>query len=315
MKYLWLQVLKTTGQTLQSMAPGTGNYNNNMYPTQTPSYAGVLFRKAHRGTFLGFVLMAGMFIAMILFFFTESSGSSEQAQLIYLTSDIILHFFVVCAVVFGTYQMSKLSFAPKGLTIDDTLLLLAMSGSFFFEMSLMISTSTYLSNSNHSSHEDYIIILSLVSALLAGTHTILQLLLVLGGLRLYSATKENLKEMPGRGTITFLIIGNITLWVFRTIQVKEIEMGIQEDFYGTLAWLFIMNLCLPLQLFFFFHSSVCFADIWSQAYKPIQPQYHLVHHGESSPAAGSGGMVNPAFTRMDSISEHYDEDIVEENRL
>ena len=55
-------------------------------------------------------------------------------------------------------------------------------------------------------------------------------------------------------------------------------MGIMEDFYGILAWLFILNFNLPLQLFFFFHSSVCFADIWSMAYKPVQPDFHHVTH-------------------------------------
>ena len=55
-------------------------------------------------------------------------------------------------------------------------------------------------------------------------------------------------------------------------------MGIQEDFYGTLAWLFILNINLPLQLFFFFHSSVCFADIWSMAYKPVEADVQHASH-------------------------------------
>jgi hypothetical protein len=303
------------------------SYVNNTPTSSTSHQAAALFRKAHRGTFLGFVLMAGMFISTILFFFTDSAGNTEEAQMIYLVSDITLHLFIIVAVILCFFQTSKLSFVPKAISIDDTLLLLAMSGSFFFEMSLMISTSSYLANDTHSTQETvpahHVIVLSLISSILAGFHTISQLLLILAGLRKYSATKENLQQMPGRGTITFLIIGNITLWVFRTVQVKEVEMGIQEQFYGQLAWLFIMSLCLPLQLFFFFHSSVCFADIWSMAYKPVQARYHLVHHSPSQ--FSIDGYDNPSFdvrdadfrARMDAISEHHDDEysLSEENHL
>ena len=118
-------------------------------------------------------------------------------------------------------------------------------------------------------------------------------------------------------------------------------MGIQEDFYGTLAWLFILNMNLPLQLFFFFHSSVCFADIWSMAYKPVEPVFqHVSHshdhdypHDHDTSANGhllplqtvpnanvhsahnNKGVVNNGFyigevdtkPKMDSITESYDE--------
>ena len=96
-------------------------------------------------------------------------------------------------------------------------------------------------------------------------------------------------------------------------------MGIQDEFYGTLAWLFILNFNLPLQLFFFFHSSVCFADIWSMAYKPVEPDFHHIPHhhhyggmheshlpngdltndahtnGQLPSALKNRGMVNPGF--------------------
>lgn len=47
----------------------------------------------------------------------------------------------------------------------------------------------------------------------------------------------------------------------------------REQFYGSGAWLLLTNINLPLLLFFRFHSSICFADVWTVAYKPI---YHHV---------------------------------------
>ena len=121
-----------------------------------------MFRKAHRGTFLGFVLMSGMFISVVTFFFTVDNGRAMEGHTIYLVTDIVIHVIVLSAVLLAGYQMSVLSFTAKGLGIDDILLFISMSGSFFFEMSLMVSTSTCLSYGDlceDSDTEDYIIIL------------------------------------------------------------------------------------------------------------------------------------------------------------
>jgi hypothetical protein len=40
-------------------------------------------------------------------------------------------------------------------------------------------------------------------------------------------------------------------------------------FYGSIVWLLLVNINLPLLLFYRFHSSVCFADIWHVAYVPL----------------------------------------------
>jgi hypothetical protein len=88
--------------------------------------------------------------------------------------------------------------------------------------------------------------------------------------------------MPGRGSLTFLIIGNVTVWIVRTALVKELSSSTQIEYYGTLTWLLLLNLNLPLLLFFRFHSSVCLADVWHTAY--TSPVHNSVHGGDGDAA-------------------------------
>ena len=74
-------------------------------------------------------------------------------------------------------------------------------------------------------------------------------------------------EMPGRGTIAFLIVGNLSVWIFRTILCKNLLLPAQIDFYGEMGCLLLINIYLPVLLFFRFHSSVCLVDIWKSAYQ------------------------------------------------
>lgn len=84
-------------------------------------------------------------------------------------------------------------------------------------------------------------------------------------MRRYPSTVNDVINMPGRGTFTFLVIGNLAAWVQRTMEVKQVGQGGSES----VAWLLLTNISLPLLLFYRFHSSVCFADVWHVAYKPL----------------------------------------------
>lgn len=120
------------------------------------------------------------------------------------------------------------------------------------------------------------------------------MLLTLSGLRRYPSERSHLVDMPGRGSLTFLIIGNVTVWIVRTALVKELSSSTQIDYYGTLTWLLLLNLNLPLLLFFRFHSSVCLADVWHTAYtSPV----HNCGHGNGGAAANNatiGGSASAA---------------------
>ena len=272
---------------------------------------------SHRGMFLGFLCLAGALVTTILFFNDIAHADNESAQLTYLVADLSIEVLILVSTIMSLYSMNKLSLNSKPLGVDDILLLIAMAGSFLFQMSIIISNTFVLVHESIICHtckiiidevgeieNRHLIILSLVSAVCASCQIILQTILIISGLRRYSGNKIQVKAKPGREAITYLVVTNVTLWIFGTAQIKNLELGIQEAFYGTLAWLFILNLNLPLYLFFRFHSSVCLADIWNVAYRPVTPELEFTEASESFPMLSNnsysapglqGGRINSSF--------------------
>jgi hypothetical protein len=52
------------------------------------------------------------------------------------------------------------------------------------------------------------------------------------------------------------------------VQEKEFPLERHNEFFGVVPWAIILNITLPLVVFYRFHSSVCLADIWCAAYEP-----------------------------------------------
>ena len=85
---------------------------------------------------------------------------------------------------------------------------------------------------------------------------------------------EHHVEKPGRSTITFLILCNLSMWIINTFELKAAPYSmVHREYYGLLPWIIIMHLCLPLTIFFRFHSSIMLADTWLETYSPKH-----VHH-------------------------------------
>jgi len=75
------------------------------------------------------------------------------------------------------------------------------------------------------------------------------------------------KLKPGRALVTLLLLLNLCYWVVCIFEVKKAEhLPIHTEFYGELPWGIISNLCIPLIIFYRFHSTVCLSEIWSTAY-------------------------------------------------
>lgn len=66
-----------------------------------------------------------------------------------------------------------------------------------------------------------------------------------------------------------LIITNVAMWVIYSFSYKSPDsLDERYTFYGKVVWSILGHVSLPLIMFYRFHSSVCFADIWDSAYKP-----------------------------------------------
>ena len=91
------------------------------------------------------------------------------------------------------------------------------------------------------------------------------------------STPEQDRVKPGRQSVTFLLITNLTLWLVYTFEMQKVEANpVQLNFYGFLPWAIMQRITLPLCIFYRFHSAIVYAEIWKNSYR-YQP-----HHSASS---------------------------------
>ncbi|GIY17597.1 proton channel OtopLc [Caerostris extrusa] len=81
---------------------------------------------------------------------------------------------------------------------------------------------------------------------------------------------EHDQTKPGRQVVAFLMMGNLTLWIIYTFEMQKAEASpVQLGFYGFMAWTVIVRATLPLSIFYRFHSSITFAEVWKNSYKNV----------------------------------------------
>jgi hypothetical protein len=93
--------------------------------------------------------------------------------------------------------------------------------------------------------------------------------MIVDGLRRCSDTRENQDEKPGRQMITFLIVANLCMYLWETVEAKESKGYYpRKDYYGEAFWTIVSHMTQPLCIFYRFHAAVALVDIWSSAYRP-----------------------------------------------
>lgn len=105
-----------------------------------------VFQKSHNGMFAGIILLAACIVSIILFFHTMNTQQDlVTAELIYLTSDLVLHSLLLVASIAAIVQVNRLSYIAKPVSIDDMLLYLSMSGTLILEIAITIASGNRLS--------------------------------------------------------------------------------------------------------------------------------------------------------------------------
>ena len=81
------------------------------------------------------------------------------------------------------------------------------------------------------------------------------------------------------------------------MQAKNFALhDIQLQYYPDLAWLLLVNINLPLLLFYRFHSGICLTSVWHVAYVPLYeklPKSHTPHDGAQPLALSQSSQVMP----------------------
>lgn len=66
---------------------------------------------------------------------------------------------------------------------------------------------------------------------------------------------------------------NFAMWTVNTLEKSRADANpLQLEFFGLWPWIIIMNVSMPLTIFYRFHSTVVLCEIWKRCYK-VKPDF------------------------------------------
>ena len=223
---------------------------------------------ATRGLFLGIFTLVATIISMIVFFvLVERPRYVHVAVAVVHAAELTLHCLAATAVLLAAYKMRDMKFDHRrhggGATLDEAMLVVSLVG-----LCLYRTFSAIAGRYNHEDQPHTAGSLLAASSALVLTQASMQAIFVVHALRRSAQKPYHVRAKPGREYVTFLLVCNVAAWGVATLEVPRTRANpLAVDFYGTLAWAIITHVTAPLAVFYRFHSTVCLATIWKNAYK------------------------------------------------
>lgn len=242
---------------------GQQNYS---HCKRSPHHYSVDCARAHKGLFVGILILVLTIISLILFFVLISRPEFVHLAVTEVNiCELTLYITSTFATLIGMVQVRHLKYdLERSFQLDDILLVGAQTGSFLY------STFTVISG-HFTMHQNTILVL--IAALASLIQTSCQTMFILDAGRRSASTPEHIRKKPGREIVTFLLVANLAMWAINTLEKSRAESHpIQLHFYGLWAWTIITHVSMPLAIFYRFHSTVCLCEIWKRAYK-MKPTY------------------------------------------
>ncbi|XP_071055773.1 proton channel OtopLc-like isoform X2 [Onthophagus taurus] len=231
-----------------------------------PHHYSVDCARAHKGLFVGILLLVLTIISLILFFVLISKPEFVGLAVIEVNiCELALYGLTTLATIIGMWQVRQLKYdGSRNLQLDNILLIGAQTGMFIYSTFTIIGGQFTIERNT---------VLVLATALASLLQTSCQTMFVLDASRRSCATPEQIRRKPGRQIVTFLLVTNLAMWAINTLEKSRAESHpIQLHFYGLWAWTIITHVSMPLAIFYRFHSTVCLCEIWKRAYK-MKPTY------------------------------------------
>lgn len=233
---------------------------------RSPHYYSVDCAGAHKGLFIGILVLVLTIISLILFFvLVPRPGLMDLAVTEVNICELTLYGMSIMATLIGMFQMRRMRYDyNKNLELDNILLVAAQTGVFIYSTFTIIGTHFTLQKQT---------MLVLITAFSSVVQTTCQTIFILDASKRSVATAKQNRRKPGREVVTFLLVTNLAMWAINTLEKSRAESHpVQLHFYGVWAWTIITHVSMPLAIFYRFHSTVCLCEIWKKAYK-VKPTF------------------------------------------
>lgn len=233
---------------------------------KSPHHYSVDCARAHKGLFVGILILVLTIISLILFFVLISRPEFVNLAVMEVNiCELTLYGVSTLASLIGMLQVRNLKYdGGRNLQLDNILLIGAQTGMFIYSMFTIIGGQFTIEKNT---------ILVVITALTSLVQTTFQTMFILDASRRSCVTPDQIRRKPGREIVTFLLVTNLAMWAISTLEKSRAESHpIQLHFYGLWAWTIITHVSMPLAIFYRFHSTVCLCEIWKRAYK-MKPTY------------------------------------------
>ncbi|XP_032780381.2 proton channel OtopLc isoform X1 [Daphnia magna] len=226
--------------------------------------------KANKGLFAGIFILVGTIISLVLFFALINNPNFRALAIMEVAvSRLLLFCLAFFATLLGIFQIRELEFdSSRHFGLDAVLLVVAQIGLMAYKLFTVIACCYSV-----KTEDDENSTLVLFSALAALFQAVTQTLFILDASRRHTYTADQQSRKPGREVVTFLLMCNFAMWTVNTLEKSRADANpLQLEFFGLWPWIIIMNVSMPLTIFYRFHSTVVLCEIWKRCYK-VKPDF------------------------------------------
>ncbi|CAF3087599.1 unnamed protein product [Rotaria sp. Silwood2] len=215
--------------------------------------------RASRGLLIGGIILLLTILTLIPTYLLN-----EDAISVTHITELILLTVSLCIVCMSFLHTTKLYYNPKAHVdaFDQVLILITTVGDFAYSF-FGLFASIFVDRSKSKLP----IGIEISIGFLAIFQTFLQSGFILDTLKRRVKSKFEIRNKPGRETITALLLINLAIWLHDSLSAKKVRLNpLQVEYYDAGTWAIIQAFTSPLSIFYRFHSSVCLADIWQEVY-------------------------------------------------
>lgn len=255
---------------------------------------------ASKGLFFGLFFLTVSLLSLVLFFVFAPQPEFHRLGLFLAdATHCTLLLVSLIAMIIGTVRARELEFHPEHQEeLGNILLRISAIGIYAYSVFSMIAGA--LTNPVTTEEPPLLV---LINALLSVVEVTAQMMFISDMTRRRVSNAEQDRTKPGRQTVTFLLISNLTLWLVYTFEMQKVEANpVQVNFYGFLPWAIVQRISLPLCIFYRFHSAIVYAEIWKNTYR-FQGTAGQPHAGPSFPHSASVRHHAPLFQSLSAPSQ------------
>ncbi|PAV56883.1 hypothetical protein WR25_20683 isoform B [Diploscapter pachys] len=213
------------------------------------------------GMFAGIMFLITTFVSMGMYTIFETLRNNSSAMMVFGVVDLLMFSTALIACVIGLWRVRKLQYRPhiRSEAIDEILLVMGVIGEIIY---CSVGMDSFVAEKGIRNETGKI--LPAIVFCFRFAQVIFQAAFILILSRLRCISPYAMKNKPGKQIITFLLVTNVTLFIFQTYEGMKPTFGMSPNL--SLTYTYIIYSVAPLLVFYRFHSSVCFAEIWKLTY-------------------------------------------------